>query len=432
MATISENDWVIVKKDDNLKVLKIRSERPVWMEKMKFVFDGAVGHSYGTKFEVGNGALVKFVQPNDTPESCLTDMEERKVADNRNLHDCDTNQKLSKEDIEAMRAEGLHGEAIIGKLIQNSETFDKKTEFSKEKYIKKKKKKFTKIITILKPTLRLLCEMHFNKNKTKICGMRIDSLGQILSHANVRAGSNVIVVESCGGLVLGAVLERLGGLGKVFDFHPGNSQTRIMDGMPISKEYIDEHVTSISLSHMQTLVSGQKLPDPTPVENDEDAVLGIDDKSEEEAANNQANSSTVNVDKKSNAPGKRKLTTEQIRLIIERKKKRIDQINEGMDDLRSNSVDSLICATKFDPTPIVMKLIKFLKPSRPFAVYSQYKEPLMECFLRLKETRKVVFLRLSETWLREYQVLPKRTHPEINMSGGGGYLLTGTTVLNND
>ena len=40
-------------------------------------------------------------------------------------------------------------------------------------------------------------------------------------------------------------------------------------------------------------------------------------------------------------------------------------------------------------------------------------------------------LRLSETWMREYQVLPNRTHPEINMSGGGGYLLYGTTCIKN-
>ena len=37
---------------------------------------------------------------------------------------------------------------------------------------------------------------------------------------------------------------------------------------------------------------------------------------------------------------------------------------------------------------------------------------------------------LSETWLRNHQVLPGRTHPEVLMSGGGGYVLTGTYVDN--
>ncbi len=35
---------------------------------------------------------------------------------------------------------------------------------------------------------------------------------------------------------------------------------------------------------------------------------------------------------------------------------------------------------------------------------------------------------LSETWLRRQQVLPARTHPDVNMSGSGGYVLSGTYV----
>lgn len=35
---------------------------------------------------------------------------------------------------------------IIEQLIENSETFDKKTEFSQEKYLKKKRKRYIKVI----------------------------------------------------------------------------------------------------------------------------------------------------------------------------------------------------------------------------------------------------------------------------------------------
>ena len=41
--------------------------------------------------------------------------------------------------------------------------------------------------------------------------LRIDSLAQILTQGNIRAGMTVGVVDSCIGLVTGAVLERLGG-----------------------------------------------------------------------------------------------------------------------------------------------------------------------------------------------------------------------------
>ena len=41
--------------------------------------------------------------------------------------------------------------------------------------------------------------------------LRLDSLAQMLTQGNIRADMTVAVVDSCMGLVTGAVLERLGG-----------------------------------------------------------------------------------------------------------------------------------------------------------------------------------------------------------------------------
>ena len=41
--------------------------------------------------------------------------------------------------------------------------------------------------------------------------MRLDSLAQMLNHANVHSGSRVLVVDDCLGLLVAACLERLGG-----------------------------------------------------------------------------------------------------------------------------------------------------------------------------------------------------------------------------
>ena len=74
--------------------------------------------------------------------------------------------------------------------------------------------------------------------------------------------------------------------------------------------------------------------------------------------------------------------------------------------------------------------LRYLAPSRPFAVFCPYKEPLLDAYTAVKETGRSVMVMLSETWLRNHQVLPGRTHPEVLMSGGGGYVLTGTYVDN--
>lgn len=75
-----------------------------------------------------------------------------------------------------------------------------------------------------------------------------------------------------------------------------------------------------------------------------------------------------------------------------------------------------------------MSLLEFVAPSRPFAIFCTFQEPLVDCYTQLKNAGNAVFLKLSESWLRGHQVLQDRTHPSINMSGGGGYVLTGIKV----
>ena len=43
--------------------------------------------------------------------------------------------------------------------------------------------------------------------------LRPDTLGMLLSAANVRAGSKVLVLDDCFGIVVAAALERMDGLG---------------------------------------------------------------------------------------------------------------------------------------------------------------------------------------------------------------------------
>merc|ERR1711974_92554 len=98
--------------------------------------------------------------------------------------------------------------------------------------------------------------------------------------------------------------------------------------------------------------------------------------------------------------------------------------------MKKHSMDGLIIACKQHPTNILLALVKYLSFSRPFVVYSPYKEPLLEAYLAMKDTGKAVMVTVSELWLRNYQVLPGRSHPEVLMSGGGGYILSGIYVDN--
>ena len=100
-------------------------------------------------------------------------------------------------------------------MVENSSTWENKTEFSKQKYLKKKQQKYMPRVRFLRCTAESLCRTYRLKNPAKICNLREDSLGQILVYGNIFAGAQVLVVDTCMGLVTGAIAERQGGSGRI-------------------------------------------------------------------------------------------------------------------------------------------------------------------------------------------------------------------------
>ena len=133
---------------------------------------------------------------------------------NARLVDDGRAQKLSHEDVEELKEKGVTGEALVEKILENSATFEAKTEFSQEKYKRKKQKKHCTALVLCRPCAQTICEAYFQKSLARICGLRVDSLGMLLCSANVGAHSKVLVLEESSGLILASVLERLGGHGE--------------------------------------------------------------------------------------------------------------------------------------------------------------------------------------------------------------------------
>lgn len=77
--------------------------------------------------------------------------------------------------------------------------------------MKRKESKHLKFFTPLAPDLFNVGCYNFERHPDKIRGMRPDALSQMLSFADVHAGGKYIVVDTIGGLLTGAVLERMGG-----------------------------------------------------------------------------------------------------------------------------------------------------------------------------------------------------------------------------
>lgn len=75
-------------------------------------------------------------------------------------------QKLSMNEIEELKQSGAQGKDIIDDLIKNNENFDLRTDFSKEKYIKKKKMKYDVVFKVEKCTLHTIFK-HMQKMAPK-------------------------------------------------------------------------------------------------------------------------------------------------------------------------------------------------------------------------------------------------------------------------
>ena len=92
-----------------------------------------------------------------------------------------------------------HSRAIDSAL--NNPAFSQKTKFSQEKYLRKKHQKYSKEITMLKPSLKDFCD-------GGMVPVRADMLGSILRFAGVRCGSVVGIVDDGVGIVTTALLQR--------------------------------------------------------------------------------------------------------------------------------------------------------------------------------------------------------------------------------
>lgn len=228
---VKDGDTVLLVFADQRQIFALCSKKrwtkghaaPLRINKNGYSTHMIVGLSYGSVLEVQGRQLVplpptedllpKFehVKQDDTPE----------VRDNRHLVDNNTAQQLGYEELTELRRSGVEGSAIVRRIVDHSTSFHTKTDFSQAKYIAKKQMKYQQRCRVVRCTGATICEAMYLKDAKRIFNLREDTLGQILSYANICAGSQVLVYETCQGIVTGAVAERLGGYGKVLSVYTG-------------------------------------------------------------------------------------------------------------------------------------------------------------------------------------------------------------------
>ncbi|CAK1548304.1 unnamed protein product [Leptosia nina] len=344
-------------------------------------------------------------------------------SDNRNIYDDGHSQKLTANEIHDLKSDSSKAAYIVETLITNSNTFHYKTEFSQDKYLKKKEKKYFEYIQILKPNLRIISETLYKLEPTKVQGIRSDTLSQIITMANISCDGNHLLYDSgSNGLVAAALLSAMGELstGRLIHMHPGNmSQKQALLAMNFSSE---QYSKCISVNVYSVLRQYYQGCDTNTIEKTHDILENTSTlKRKGETIEQIAKIPKIAESDEKPVP----ITDESDRHLLEPKKPKWHFDNIEASNVLTEKMDSLVIACKEDPQNIFLELSKFVKPGRPFVIYYSVAEPLQNLFVTLKSQSNVAALKLTCNWMRNYQILPERTHPEVLMNGSSGFLLTG-------
>lgn len=186
---INVGDYVIVQRQGYTKLHKVKNSSKVILGAFTVELNNVIGCKYFDIFQLKNVPGKKYFYTVEKVEVINSAIDliniQESGTDNRSIPNNAESQGLSKDDIDKLKEEKFSSNNIIGELINNSKTFNMKTGYSQEKYIKKKEKKYFEYIQLRRPTIRLLAEMFFRQDSLKTLGMRIDDLSQLMTYANI-------------------------------------------------------------------------------------------------------------------------------------------------------------------------------------------------------------------------------------------------------
>lgn len=402
--------------------------------------------------------------------------------DNRNLVDDNTAQKLSADDISRMRRDCLSGKEIIEALLEHSTTFHNKTAYSQEKYKVKKQKKYAPCLVLRRPSARRICETYFMKSPQKIGFMRMDMLGLMLSLANVGAHTEVLVMDMVGGLLTAAVAERIGGFGSVCSvYHSGKPPPMDIVGLLNFSSAMASRIFRASIWDVSAAFKQNATNTMSDITNSVETMSGLQKSCTSSDSPARSCDITMNDVVESNSEKKDdeavyaedgNAATEAGRIAASVHcttcQEAVSTVQDGttvcvdedlvaadncQDHCRNRIVANarikpwrhassseismwakygftslLIGTPEMEPWSIAQELLPLLCCSSPFVIYHSYLQPLVECMHQLQANKMAVALEILEPWLREYQVLPSRTHPLMQMNANGGYVLSGIKV----
>lgn len=402
------------------------------------------------------------------------------MRSNRETIDDSARQTLTMEEIEVLKREGTGaGKDLIAKLMLSHTRLDEKTSFSLAKYKLLKTKKYLRQFTVLPLDVAMLTQwMIEEKDASKILEIREEMLGLIMSWSNVHfaedhlpelgtRGGRWLAVDETGGLVVAAMAERMGILYPSDDSTSLNRDdadektpgSRLASSNTITLIHANAQANLSLLSYFNYHPNSPSAPSttthPLAIHLLPLSWLQLITPTQDTAYSTPIPSLTAS-ELSEMKPSKRG--------TYFRKLRRYTKTKQIVDETLQGAFDGLVLASQMDPVSILKHTIPLLRGGAPVAIYSATIEPLTVLADLYSTSRRTAFIQappaelgglaqgeiagwqgnddfpLNPTLLlgvsvqtarvREWQVLPGRTHPLMTGKGGAeGYVFTGVRVI---
>lgn len=331
----------------------------------------------------------------------LTELEETS-ATNELINDDQGAQALTFLDIRALKELGIQGKEIIQKEVESNTSFQQRSSWSQQKFVMRKESKHLQMFTPIPPTLTNVCDFFvekFDRDVDKLRGLRADSIANILSLAGVGPGGRYLLVDGVGGALAGAILERMGGEGRLLALNDADS--------PPAFDLMAQ--MSLPITAIQPVL---KTLHWASTEKSWVPVLQIEESDEVTPTGKVANDRDKQRHRK--------------------KKAQFQEFENTRLDFFDGEFDALIIACQYDCVSIIDRLLPYLAGSSHIVVHHPFLQTLTEAHAQLRPYHSLIDVSITEPFQRKYQVLPGRMHPEMNTSATGGYILHAIRVLTDE
>ena len=103
----------------------------------------------------------------------------------------------------------MTGEEISLKVLEGNQNFHKRTEFSKQKILDRKKQKYDLYFYIERPAVYSCLEYTLNQNPKDLAFIREDTFSLFMQYADINPDSHVYVCERAQGAITASALQIL-------------------------------------------------------------------------------------------------------------------------------------------------------------------------------------------------------------------------------